>query len=203
MGKHLLVAISGALLGVAIMLAVQSHGDAGSAIAPPALPASRAPHPPGDARDRVLAARLDRLEARFAETAATAAAAPDPASPGSAAPVDRQAGLDDARRAFARRLVDHAAAPRDAAWAAATERAITAAIAKLARDGQPGFALAAVDCRSSTCVARLQWPSSDAARVDARAIVENADVPCARQIVLPEAAGGGSYEASLLFGCAR
>ncbi len=199
--KLWLTAIAGMILGIAIMLAVQSHVRADSSTTAPPAAVSPTTRGLAAARDLVLEARLNRLEARMTDAAGVGAPAPvravDPA------PIDRQAGLEDTRRAFEQRVAAHAAAPRNAAWATATEHAIAETLTKNANDRPQSFALEAVDCRTTTCVARMRWASEDAARADVRAVVENADVPCARQIALPEATAGGAYEASLLFDCAR
>lgn len=194
-------AVIGAITGVVAILLVQSHvapaAPSPAAAAGPVQAAGPGALPPADlATDRRLSAL--ELQLRTLSHPADPETPPPPASP-----EDKYAAVEQARQAFAQRLADHEAAGRDPRWAAPTERAITDSLGKLAGDAHPSFSVAGVDCRTTTCVARLDWSDAAAARAEIRTLVQNADVSCARQVTLPDASSAaGSYQVAVLFDCA-
>ena len=100
-------------------------------------------------------------------------------------------------------LHDHGEEPRDRSWASATERVLSGELGQFAQDKH--FEVRDVDCRTTTCVASLSWPSySDAQRV-ADEIVQKAygGKKCARSLYLPppEDPSATNYEGRLVFAC--
>lgn len=195
-------ALIGALTGIVAMVLVQSHlgpapaqpspqGPAAFEVRPPALP------PADPTTDR----RLRALEMQLREPSSSGTAKED--APPRPVEQDKHAAADHARQVFAQRLADHEASTRDAHWAAPKEHAIAEAMGQLASDGHQSFSVVHVDCRTTTCVARLQWPDEATAHAEIRNLMQNADVDCARTVTLPVASSAtGSYQASLLFDCA-
>jgi hypothetical protein len=193
-----LAAFFGAITGVAAMALVQrhlAHVAPAPAASPPAAWVTAAPGA-GDS-ERLAQLRLSALQTRLHDISVRAQ--PDYAPPPS--PPDRTASLEQARHAFEQRLAEHDTAPRNAAWASSTERTIGDGLNKLAGDSHHSFALGKVDCRSTTCVARLSWPSESAARLELRSVLEGLDAPCARQIILPTANGAGDVDAAMWLDC--
>jgi hypothetical protein len=159
----------GAVFGVAVVPYVM-HGSRTPAAVHPAV---EAPIATGDEPTRPIVApgaanveqRLTALEWR------ANAAKSEPAPP----PVEHSAPPDPV--AFRRSEVEQehvlaqrvAVEGRDGAWASASEASIRKTLDELA-SGQP-FRVADVDCRTTMCAARLDWPNYEAARGGGFALV--------------------------------
>jgi hypothetical protein len=196
--------VAGAAAGVVVVLLAGSRGE-GTAPAPAALASPRLPPVAVSVTpDRLLLSeRIASLETRVGElSSAPVVPAPAPV-PAPTLGAERE---ERARLAFdehARLLLQHSAAPRDPAWAARKEEDIGAKLGALAETlGRP-FSVQAVECRSSTCVAKLVWPNEGAARANLRSLLEgSADVSCAREIAFPPGEDERSYTASFYLDCA-
>jgi hypothetical protein len=90
-----------------------------------------------------------------------------------------------------------AAQAADPVWAPAAQTKFTADLEEL------GAKVDGVDCRTSGCVATLEWPSREQAQQEYRHLVEAVyQLPCDRQIFLDQAQGeDGPYRAELLLDC--
>jgi hypothetical protein len=197
-------AMIGALTGAGAMLLLPSR------TAPPA-PRANEPRPivvaGADRRVDALGGQVRALEAQVQalalahETAsATPAAAPPRAQPD---PTEsRQAGAERFAREFESRLSARSGEPRNAAWAGTKEASLTQGLPRIAAATHQSFSLVGVDCLSTTCVARLEWPSEQAARTELPKLLRGTgELGCANQIAFPP--GGEPYRASLLFDCAE
>ena len=93
---------------------------------------------------------------------------------------------------------------RDSSWAGKAESAARADLARRARALR--YEVLGVDCRSTTCVARLKWPSYEAARVSYRGLWAFDRKPnCTRIIILPPKSGGAGdvIEVNILDECSE
>jgi hypothetical protein len=200
-----LAALIGAVTGAVAILLVQSHLTPAAAPTQPvvqgAAPTGATP-PPLRPADLATDRRLSALELQLRQLSRPGAASPEPLR-GPPSPQDRYAAAERARQELAQRLADHDASARDSRWAAPRERVIADSVRKLAADSHQSFSLVDVDCRTTTCVARVQWADEATARVEIRNLMQNTDVDCARQVALPAAPNAGvGYRASVLFDCA-
>jgi hypothetical protein len=163
---------------------------------------ARAPLRPSDRNGPPLEPRVAELERRLHELAAAdAGAPPHPVLPPEA---ERQAKAERNFEEHRRLVARHDAEPRDGSWAAKQERAVGTTLGALSETMKRSFSLESVDCRNSTCVARLAWPNEIAARSDLQSLLGgSAAVGCAREVSFPPAERAGEYEASLYFDCAE
>jgi hypothetical protein len=138
--------------------------------------------------------------------AASAGETPPPAPP----PSSTAAGPSDDREAqraanaayWAKRLDSHQQEARDDRWAKSTQRALQGDLDSLGRD--VGFKVRDVDCRTTTCLAKLTWPSQgDAIRQRRRLAQAGYSKACNREVFSPPPAEGtgGQYEGNVLFDC--
>lgn len=83
------------------------------------------------------------------------------------------------------RLAEHQRQQRDPAWAPKAEGAVKSGLVPLATRGR--FTIEGIDCRSSSCVARLGWATFSDARSNFRTALL-ADIPlgCATAVHLPD-----------------
>jgi hypothetical protein len=198
-----LATVAGILVGVGAVVFVQTRLVRAAATLPtPSAepgPVALLPHDVSSFPDPATDRRLASLEMQVREL--SRAKEPDDASATQSAPTDdRLATAERARLDFEARLAEHQASPRDSRWAAPKERAIAQSI-RNQTGANTSFSLVDVDCRSTSCVARLKWPSEQEARADIRGFMQNADIDCARQVTLPASSGPGDYTASVLFDC--
>lgn len=98
-------------------------------------------------------------------------------------------------------LALHRQEPRDAPWAREREQALTGQLTQAAPT--VGMEVVGVDCRTTSCVARLRWADMATARGQIAALLdETARVGCARRIQFPDT-GAAPYEAELYLECPR
>lgn len=92
--------------------------------------------------------------------------------------------------------------PRDEAWASATQVTLEQDLAPLA--AQLKFRIGEVACRTSGCVAELEWPSAVQAQRDFKAVVgaNTYRLDCHRRLLLP-GADSPSGRAQLIVNCNR
>jgi len=95
----------------------------------------------------------------------------------------------------------HAAQPVDGSWAPEANQSLGGALHRLGAEGH--FRVQGVDCRTTLCVATLEWPSYGEATANyARVLHEPYAVNCRRSILLPEPADRlRPYDGRLVFDC--
>jgi hypothetical protein len=164
--------------------------------------------PVGDARSAEPAAPAPaRPPIVFvAAPAATSTAAVTPAPPRAANAAEPNGDREAMRAAdlieWTNRIERHGHEARDASWASSTEAALRSELDGLG--GDIGFQVRDIDCRTTTCVARLNWPShGDALRQRRRVAQAAYSKECSREVYSPPVADGtaGPYEATVLFDC--
>ncbi len=86
----------------------------------------------------------------------------------------------------------------DDGWAA-SESAALGKVLGAASDAHH-FKVVSLDCRSATCAATLEWPSYGEAVGTMDDLLHAPDVPCGRQVVLPEPADAtAGYTTTVLY----
>jgi hypothetical protein len=100
---------------------------------------------------------------------------------------------------FAAALRAHAEQPRDPRWARRATSALSSELAEA--DAAAGYRV--VDCRTSSCVATLEYPDFDTARDSyANALHRKYEVNCTRTVVLGEPQSAGApFRVDVLFDC--
>jgi hypothetical protein len=101
------------------------------------------------------------------------------------------------------RIADHSREPIDRAWAQPMEKRVFDVLAEQTK----GLKVLAVDCRTSTCVVAIEWPSyEDALAGFSPARVSYGD-SCTRSVVTPPPAESRApnvaYRASMIVSCLR
>lgn len=107
-------------------------------------------------------------------------------------------------QAFQNRIAEHARDPIDRAWASQSAQALQIDITSMsARAG--GCHVVDVDCRTSSCVATIEWPNFRAARDNYQRFTQQAfHVNCAREMTLiPPQDDSRPFQASIFFDCAN
>jgi hypothetical protein len=154
--------------------------------------------------------RLSELEKRMNEMADR----PDPEQPGAApeppTEEEREAHADEAQAAASARLHEKIGAfeseAPDPAWAGATQATLETEMATLS-SGARGEAVQSVQCKSTSCLATVSFPTYDAARAGFGRYAMGAygEVRCAQTAVLDEPSDPTApYEVQVLFdNCVR
>jgi hypothetical protein len=95
----------------------------------------------------------------------------------------------------------HAREPLDSAWAREAQGSFATDFSALTQ-GQ-SFQVRGIDCRSTTCVTTLEWPSYAEATQGYALLLQHAyRMDCARSILLPEPADATArYQAELFLDC--
>jgi hypothetical protein len=95
----------------------------------------------------------------------------------------------------------HRDEPRDPRWASSTESKLEADLEGVAAASK--FKVVRVDCRTTTCVSILEWPSyRDAMRGYGATMRRAFTVNCAQEVLLlPPANPATPYQASMIFDC--
>lgn len=210
---YVLPIIAGAAAGVvsSVILAREAKSPAEPAAgriaaqeeAPPARPErGAAPEQHGDAPG--LARRLAALEEQMqglSERADEAGESPTEADLAAREEEQRRAAVEELQA----KIALHRREPVDAAWADAARDSLKDEITALSAGGDHG-ALGGVECRSTSCLATVSFPSYEAAREGfGRYVMAMYDVRCARTAALDEPEDPSApYEVKLLLnGCAR
>ena len=162
------------------------------------------PPPRGAANDDELRELRRRVAAVEAATVSPSSAREAPGSvPTAGARVERPS-LEQMRvfheEHHASLLRAHLAQPVDPAWA----QGANSGLAKdLAAAGQDKFTTTAVDCRMTTCTAKVQWENYEAAtKTHADVVAAPLGMACRRDILLPQPADpAAKYEATAFFDC--
>jgi len=101
----------------------------------------------------------------------------------------------------ARLIADHEQEPLDRPWASQAETSFWADIEPVASAN--AFQVVDTDCRTTSCTARIRWPSRTQAR-DTYATLLSASyrLNCAKEILLPDADDDSQpFEAVIVFDC--
>jgi hypothetical protein len=143
------------------------------------------------ARERVLDDRVRKLE--------QAARSETPRAPGVSAEVQAR----EHRALHAAAIAKHVRQPVDGEWSASMVKVLTREIESEAAEGH--FKLVRVDCRTTSCIAALEWPSrNDGVTANAVLVRSMLDVPCSREILLDdEAPQKERFVATMVFECER
>jgi hypothetical protein len=211
--------LAGVAAGVASS-AVLAGGAGPSGGAPPAVAGERLQEEGGVARavprrpgpgsqvgSAAVTGRLAALEERVEELSAEHGAGADEAAVDTPEAI-QEAREEDERRAaeeFRAKLEAYRHEPVDAEWARSARARLAAGMAALSADEAHGV-IGDVDCKSTSCLANVTFPSYEAARNEfGRYVTAFYDVPCARTAVLDEPDDPAApFQVQVLFGsCAR
>jgi len=134
-----------------------------------------------------------------ASTAGQPAATEKPTRVAAVATSSPDEAARDLEQRFASDFAQHARDGRDSVWSAKAEGSLGSKLRSIAGQRE----VRGVDCRMTSCVARLSWTNQAAARADYRnLLVASYEPNCATRILLPDAADpSASYEARLFFDC--
>jgi len=140
----------------------------------------------------------DRLEAERADGAAPRVGA-GPHHAEDPPPVEQQAAAHQVEHEA--RIATHDREARDRRWAPSAEAKLEASLHQLGKDK---FKTVQVECRSTSCTAKVEWPTFGAARDGYADVLHIASgLNCEREILLPPPANPeASYQATfVLSGC--
>jgi hypothetical protein len=103
----------------------------------------------------------------------------------------------------AQKLVEHGNERLDHAWAAGQSADMTSALEAAMSKDHP-FQVASVDCRSATCVARLNYASPEEALQDVDTLMRAHIPTCSGMLsALPPPSGPGAYTRTIIYDCPR
>jgi hypothetical protein len=212
--KHTLVVMLAGLVAGVAGAAMFEHWKGGST--PPIPPPVRRPlamapaiTPPG--WDPQFGPRLARLETEIADVRKRPSGeGGDPVAPpagGVAAEAERKHALEreqhyrDELESQSRRLAEHAQEPLDTAWAEDQTHRLREELMGQA-GAEPAYAIKSVDCRNSTCVGQLTFPSPGLALAYLRDSATRKPVGCLGVISTPTPpADDGPYDLTLVYRC--
>lgn len=144
-------------------------------------------------RVRLLEERLNTLQARLQRAQPSpgdsAGAVSAKQLPGQSAPEELERAQEESKKrhieAHERALRLHATQPVDDSWAPQASEAFRADLH--ASRSQTGAQVLSVDCRTNSCVARLEWPSFHEARRGFSPVLHSHyRVNCIKTVTLPE-----------------
>jgi hypothetical protein len=190
----------GLAVGAASVAAWQAWREHPPAVLPrPSARAEPTSAPRSDFSAALATVRNVDLEARVAALEGASSAKSSERSPEVERSEPTTQDIEDSFNADVRR---HAAEPIDRGWASSTAAQLHAAYG----EKLPGTSaeVVDVDCRSSSCRVRFEWPSRDAATNEwKRAMLFPTAVPCGRRIIVPESSRGkaGPVEVTMLLDC--
>jgi hypothetical protein len=198
------VGLGGVLVGAALVTLVPHASGAGSPATSSgkgseARAAADAPSTGRSATEALLEAMRAQALAQAREPAPAAPPHPSPDAPPEAMDPVTLAKAEAALRE--EKLAIHALEARDATWAPKMERSLTSELTAFGEKQK--FRPLSVECRSSSCVAELEYPTyaeAFAARVD---LVANPyAAPCAREEFFDKPADPAApFHAQVLFQC--
>jgi hypothetical protein len=118
-------------------------------------------------------------------------------------PEERERRIGELYSAFEERVSKHRSTPRDPKWSGKMEKTIDASLKGILPLRGASLKYQGVDCRTSTCLATVAWPSREAAMADLRTVPTLfAPSNCSIDIALPPARGGGGpLTGSVLLTC--
>lgn len=190
------------MTGVGAVLLIQGRGPGAKPQSPPSE-ASAGPRVMVPGRDYATEQRLDALEARLRDLARAKEERDGSATPETPAAIeDRQAATERFAQNVEEEIAIHRSEPRDNRWATEKERFVHDEVTRVSAKLGSIFSVVGVDCRRTTCVAQLQWPSEGEARASLHGLLSSSgNVGCARRIALPPSTSAGDYRASLFIDC--
>jgi hypothetical protein len=160
MVRNFIIVLLGAALGSILVLLIGPNHRAEVSPAAASVPAEGRVDPgvaaPAASRVAELERKVNALQRTAVEPGASAKRA------GEQPPLTREEAIAASRAQRKQRLERHATSAVDSAWSQQTQTQITAAVAQLGRTLP--VSLVSLDCRSSSCVATLEWPQADEAR---------------------------------------
>ncbi len=145
-------------------------------------------------------ARLQALERTVAELRTQSGAAP-PAPVSPPPRLDREKLKQMALEQRQAQLLGHERQAIDPTWASEATRSFSADFSMMTQ-GQ-AFRVRALDCKTTTCVARVEWPSYAEAAASYQFLLHHSyGMDCARNLMLPEPEDPTrAYAASLILEC--
>lgn len=169
----------------------------GSTREAPGVSSVSPPPRPTPAVDFAQEERLRMLERRLAELSARS----EPSAPLTPPRPSREEAREQLFQRHQQQLDRHAREAIDASWAREAQGAFASDFAALTQ-GQ-SFQVRRIDCRSTTCVTTLEWPSyAEATQGYALLLQHSYGMDCARSILLPEPADlSARYQADLFLDC--
>ncbi len=205
--SHLIAMVASGCASAMLVMAIGAPSARPAEPVDRGVPAAR----PGSIRHDADDARVARLERRLgALEADVSVTAPRDDLAGVALDDDPELAtlsLDEQRiHALGRwqgKLDAHAGAPTDASWAPRVEAGFQDDLTSLGDDA--GFRVATTNCRTTTCIATVDFEGYDAAVAGHAALLHHDYAAnCAREVVLPEPAErSGRYTATVLYDCAN
>ena len=156
-----------------------------------------------DDREVRRLAESDAREGRRSEAADGAPMNVGPLVSRSQSPQERERRVEDLYSAFEVRVSKHRAAPRYPKWSSKMEHTIDASLKEILPLPGTSVKYEGVDCRTSTCLARVAWPSRATAIAELRTLsVIFAPSNCSIDIALPPGSERvGPLTASVLLTC--
>jgi hypothetical protein len=141
------------------------------------------------------------MERKLAELSDRAAPRQPPEPAGQPPPPTREEVKQQLLQQRQAQLEAHQREPVDFFWAKEAHTSLAADFAPLTRGD--AFRVRGIDCRTTTCVATVEWPSYTKATEDyARLLQHPYGLDCARSILLPEPEDPAArYEARLVLDC--
>jgi hypothetical protein len=192
---------------VATILAGFAAGGLGAIVVPalfqrrpavvsaPALESGRDAERMERARELLTEARLKALESAAASGKGQRN---EPIAPPVASPAADQPQASNAAADHQSRLQEHEREAVDEGWAASKSEALGKVLGAAAEAHH--FKMVSLDCRSATCAATLEWPSYGEAVGTMDDLLHAPNVPCGRQVVLPEPTDAtASYTTTVLY----
>ena len=153
----------------------------------------------------VVGARLDRLEAEILRDRTQDAGSPPSVAPRLDSQLVENTGASSLKVWVQRRDEQLVAFEREAVdpvWAPAMSAEIDEALSSLAKSEGVHFR-SSVECRNSTCVARLSWPDFKTARAEYM-LADTPSMKCARSLLLDEPTDAEApFEAKLIYTCMK
>jgi hypothetical protein len=116
-------------------------------------------------------------------------------------PVDRAAETERVKRFFSEKLAYHSAQPLDITWAKSTEGVLREGLLDAAK--KAGFRTADISCRTTSCIANLEWDSYESMLTNLHTAVElGHNMTCARWAMAPDTPkDGGKVVVPLILDC--
>jgi hypothetical protein len=121
--------------------------------------------------------------------------------PSPSAPADLAAETERVRMSFAEKLAKHSAQPTDTTWARSTEGILREGLSDAAK--KAGFRTVDISCRTTSCVANLEWDSYEAMHANLHTAYESShNANCARWALAPDDQNtGGKVTVPLFLDC--
>jgi hypothetical protein len=188
-----------------------AHGRNDPGNTPPSTESVASPSTREELVATLATAKVASLEARLAAVEKAGQGGSSEHSPATQAahmnlsqahsPEERDRRIRANYSAHLQRIEDHKVEARDEDWAQKMETNITASLS--ANQGGASFKYEGVDCRKTTCVANVSWPSRGSAEGDLRKVLSSLiRTGCSREIFLPPAdSSDGPTEGSVLLTC--